>query len=192
MPNDQRNKSALLIVDVQKDFCAGGALAVPESERVLLALNRHLARAAGEGMPVYASRDWHPEVTNHFAPYGGQWPVHCVRETVGAQFHSSLQLPTTTIVVSKGVGPNQSGYSAFEGRTGEGRAFLVDLMMRGVTRLEVGGLAIDYCVRASVLDALSHGIEVTILSDAIAGVDLAPGDSARAIAEMRSAGAEYS
>jgi nicotinamidase/pyrazinamidase len=85
MPNENRTKSALLIVDVQKDFCAGGALAVPESERVLVALNRHLARAAAEGMPVYASRDWHPDVTNHFAPFGGRWPVHCVRETVGAR-----------------------------------------------------------------------------------------------------------
>jgi len=173
-------------------FCAGGALAVPGSDRVLAALNRHLVQAVEQGTPVYASRDWHPEVTNHFARYGGRWPVHCVKESVGAAFHPTLELPAATIVISKGEGADQPGYSVFEGQTRNGRTFLADLLMRGVTHLEVGGLATDYCVRASVLDALSHGLEVTLLSDAIAGVDMTPGDSERAIAEMRAAGAEYS
>jgi nicotinamidase/pyrazinamidase len=182
-------RAALLVVDVQNDFCPGGALPVPDGHRVVTALNLHIARAVEQGMPVYASRDWHPPVTTHFAPYGGTWPVHCVRGTPGAEFHPQLRLPEAAAVVTKGESPDSHGYSAFEGRTAEGVPLPEELRQRGITRLFVGGLATDYCVRHSVLDALAAGLEVQLLQDAIAGVDVQPGDAAKALAEMRARGA---
>ena len=189
MTTKQPHRSALLVVDVQNDFCTGGALAVPGSERVVTALNRHLADAARQQVLVYASRDWHPAQTTHFKEYGGEWPVHCVQGTRGAAFHPNLQLPARTIVVTKGDRPDAPGYSAFEGHTPSGDMLLEDLRHNGVTHLFIGGLATDYCVRASVLDALRAGLQVTVLDDAIAGVDLAPGDSSRARTEMSQHGA---
>jgi nicotinamidase/pyrazinamidase len=181
--------SALLVVDVQIDFCPGGALPVPEGDRVVAPLNRHLGRALAAGWPVYPSRDWHPAVTQHFRDYGGEWPVHCVQNTAGAEFHPELLLPRAAIIISKGADPRRPGYSAFEGHTPDGRPLPEELQARGVTHLYVGGLATDYCVRHSVLDALRHGLRVTLLTDAIAGVDVTPGDSAAALREMRMAGA---
>jgi nicotinamidase/pyrazinamidase len=185
-------RPALLVVDVQNDFCPGGALAVHEGDRVVPALNRHLATAVARGWPIYASRDWHPAVTRHFKAGGGPWPPHCVQESDGARFHHALQLPASTTVVTKGQDPVDAGYSAFQGVTPSGETLLDDLRAHGVTHLYVGGLATDYCVRASVLDALRAGLQVTLLSDAIAGVNVQPGDSERAIAEMRGAGAGVS
>jgi nicotinamidase/pyrazinamidase len=182
-------RSALLVVDVQNDFCPGGALAVPQGDRVVPALNRHLAEAIGAGLPVYASRDWHPPVTRHFKAYGGEWPAHCVQGSAGAAFHRELKLPASTIVITKGEDPDRPGYSAFEGKTPDGRSLLDDLRTRQVEHLFVGGLATDYCVKHSVLDALRHGFAVRVLEDAIAGVNLRPDDSTRALAEMREAGA---
>jgi len=187
---EDRRRSALLVVDVQKDFCAGGALPVPDGDRVVPVLNQYIADASARGGPVYASRDWHPPVTRHFQPYGGQWPPHCVQNTEGASFHQHLQLPAVTIVISKGQDPDTPGYSALEGCTADGRSLLDDLRDRGIEHVYVGGLATDYCVKHSVLDLLRAGLAVTVLGDAIAGVDVQPGDSARATAEMRQAGAE--
>ena len=185
-----KKHSALLIVDVQKDFCPGGTLPVPDGDRVVPVLNAYIADSTARGWLVYASRDWHPHVTRHFQPYGGQWPPHCVQNTDGASFHADLQLPASAVVISKGQDPNSPGYSALEGHTPEGWTFLSHLRERQIGHLYVGGLATDYCVKHSVLDALGLGFEVTILGDAIAGVDVQPGDSARAIADMRKAGAE--
>jgi nicotinamidase/pyrazinamidase len=182
-------RHALLVIDMQNDFCTGGALAVPGSELVVEAINRHVADAEQQEMPIYASRDWHPAQTAHFKDFGGQWPVHCVSESTGAEFHPDLALPPRTVVVTKGTRDDAPGYSAFEGTTSEGVGLLEDLRRRGVTHLFVGGLATDYCVRASVLDALHAGLGVTVLEDAIAGVDLKPGDSDEAIAQMRAHGA---
>jgi nicotinamidase/pyrazinamidase len=182
-------RAALLIIDVQNDFCPGGALAVSGGDRVIDPLNRHIQDALGRGLPIYASRDWHPPVSTHFAPYGGEWPPHCVRDTPGAAFHPALRLPPSTIVVSKGEEPDRAGYSAFEGRTADGRALADDLRARRVEHLYVGGLATDYCVKASVLDALKAGFSVDVLEDSVAGVDVRPGDAARALAAMREAGA---
>ena len=189
---DDQPASAILVVDVQNDFCTGGALAVGGSDAVVDALNRHIDDSAAAGLPVYASRDWHPARTTHFTDYGGEWPVHCVQDSIGAQFHPRLRLPGNAIVVTKGADSEAPGYSAFEGTTADGDSLLADLRRRGVSHLFVGGLATDYCVRASVLDALAAGLKVTVLSDAIAGVDLQPGDSARALEEMRSRGAVVS
>jgi len=188
MTNDRR--SALLIVDVQNDFCPGGALPVPHGDRVVPVLNRYVSDAVEHGMPVYASRDWHPAVTRHFKEYGGEWPPHCVQNTEGGRFHADLQLPSSAIVVSKGQDPDKPGYSALEGYTDDGKTLLADLRARHVDHLYVGGLATDYCVKQSVLDALAAGLKVTVLRDAIAGIDAQRGDADRAIAEMHEAGAE--
>jgi nicotinamidase/pyrazinamidase len=181
--------TALLVVDVQNDFCTGGSLAVPQSGSVVTALNAHLRAAKDAGILVYASRDWHPPRTTHFADYGGVWPVHCVQGTPGAAFHPALQLPDGAVIITKGERDDAPGYSAFEGTTPDGRTMLADLRARGITDLYIGGLATDYCVRASVLDALDAGFRVAVLDDAIAGVDLEPGDTARALSEMRERGA---
>lgn len=182
--------SALLVIDVQNDFCAGGALPAPTSDRVIASLNQYINDAVAHGVSIYASRDWHPAITNHFTSYGGTWPVHCVQGTDGARFHPNLRLPPTSTVISKGDQPNSAGYSAFEGHTSDGTFLLTDLRKRGITHLYVGGLATDYCVKHSVLDALSVGLKVTVLEDAIAGVDVRLGDSTRAIADMRERGAD--
>ena len=182
-------RAALLIVDVQVDFCRGGALAVPGSDQVVASLNRYLREAVDHSLPIYASRDWHPAASTHFAANGGEWPMHCVQDTAGAGFHPSLLLPRSTTIITKGEQPDAHGYSAFEGHTPDGAALLDTLRARGVTHLFVGGLATDYCVRASVLDALANGLSVTLLEDAVAGVDRRPGDSARALTEMRDRGA---
>jgi len=181
--------TALLIVDVQNDFCPGGALAVPEGDQVIAPLNRAAVWVAQRGGLVVASRDWHPPNTRHFKEFGGLWQVHCVQGTSGAAFHPDLRLSDGTIIVSKGTGTEDDGYSAFEGHTDDGRTLHEMLQAHGVRRLLVGGLATDYCVRASVLDALKHGYEVVVLTDAIRGVNLQPDDSARALQEMQAHGA---
>lgn len=182
-------RSALLVVDVQNDFCTGGALAVPGSERVVDAMNGYIADAAARGMPIYASRDWHPAVTKHFVEYGGPWPVHCVQGTTGAQFRPGLQLTPSTVVITKGDDAEDHGYSALDGHTADGTPFPAELRRRGITHLYVGGLATDYCVKHSVLGALDAGIAVTVLADAVSGVDLTPGDATRALDAMRERGA---
>jgi len=180
---------ALVVVDVQRDFCPGGALAAEGGDRILPALNRHIGRARAAGMPIYATRDWHPEVTSHFTGFGGEWPPHCVRDTAGAEFHPGLDLPDGTIVISKGMDPDHPGYSAFDGYTAAGAGFADDLRRRGIARLLVAGIATDYCVKQTVLDARREGFEVTVLLDAVTGIDAQPGDVARALDEMSAAGA---
>jgi len=181
-------RAGLLIVDVQNDFCSGGALPVPDGDSIVSVLNHYIDDAVAHGATVYVSRDWHPAITTHFKSYGGPWPAHCVQGTDGARFHPNLRLPASAIVITKGEKPNSPGYSAFEGHTPEGEPFLTDLRERGIPHLYVGGLATDYCVKHSVLDALSAGFQVNVLEDAIAGVD--PEGSARAVIEMRERGAQ--
>ena len=180
---------ALLIVDLQNDFCPGGALPVADGDRILPPVNRLAAQAAVLGLPVYASRDWHPADSRHFAVHGGPWPVHCVAGTAGARLHPDLALPSGAMIVTKGSTREEHGYSAFEGRVAGRGLLLEDLRARGVDHLVVCGLATDYCVRASVLDARAHGLGVTVVEDAIRAVDVTQGDGTRALAEMRQAGA---
>ena len=182
-------KDALLIVDVQNDFCPGGALAVAEGHAVVPLLNQYMERASAAGIPIFASRDWHPAQTAHFREFGGQWPPHCVQGTSGAEFHPGLRLPEETVIVSKGMNPVDEGYSLFEGKLEDGRDALTALRELGVTRVHVGGLATDYCVRATTLDALAARFDVFLLEDAIRAVEVQPGDDERAITEMREAGA---
>ena len=183
-------RTALLVVDVQNDFCAGGALAVPQGDRVVEPINRLLAAYAAARAPIFASRDWHPSGSSHFVGGGGQWPVHCVADTPGAAFHPQLLLPDFTAVVSKGQGSDSDGYSAFDGTLPAGGTLAAALDERNIDHLAVCGLATDYCVRASVLDARTRGLAVSVVGDAIAAVNLKPGDEAGALDEMRAAGAE--
>ena len=171
---------ALLIVDVQHDFLPGGALAVPAGDAVIPAL----VAAADDVHLVVASRDAHPADHSSFAPQGGIWPPHCVEGTRGAELHPAIAALAPSLVVEKATEADRDAYSAFDG-TGLADA----LRDRGVDRLVVGGLATDYCVRASVLDALREGFPVTVLAAGVRGVEVAPGDTERALAEMREAGA---
>ncbi len=173
--------SALLIVDPQVDFCPSGALPVPGGDAIFGALNEVARRAP----LVVASRDWHPPHHASFTERGGRWPPHCVQETEGAEFHPALDRGPIAQVFSKGQDPDRDAYSAFDG-TG-----LADwLHDRGVESLLVGGLATDYCVRASVLDALAAGFSVRVLEDGVGAVDVEPGDGSRALDEMREHGAQ--
>lgn len=183
---------ALLIVDVQNDFCTGGALAVPDGERVVPPLRRLAQQFTALGLPVYASRDWHPADSRHFAVNGGGWPVHCVQGTPGARLREDLKLPTSVQIVSKGQTRTDDGYSAVVGEVAGRGTLLEDLKTRAVDRVIVGGLATDYCVKHSVLDLLSQGYAVTVLTDAIGAVDVKPGDGERALQEMTNAGATLS
>ena len=181
--------AALLVVDVQNDFCPGGALAVPGGDRVVPVLNQVITTFAARGLPIYTSRDWHPPDTRHFRALGGPWPPHCVVGSAGAAFHPDLDLSPAVLVITKGVDRNDNGYSAFEGRTPDGGSLVDDLRRRAVTHLYVGGLATDYCVKHSVLDARKAGFEVTVIEDAIAAVEVHPGDAAAAVDLMIAAGA---
>ncbi|MBU5636293.1 nicotinamidase [Geomonas sp. Red69] len=183
-------RGALLVVDVQLDFCPGGALAVPEGDQVVPPLNRYLELFKQSSAPVFASRDWHPAQSKHFKEQGGVWPPHCVQGSAGAEFHPGLLLPEGTIVISKGMSSWDNGYSALQGVTENGTPFAMLLRRMEMDRLYVGGLATDYCVKESVLEALKEGFAVTVLTDAIRGVEVEPGDSERALQEMWGAGAE--
>jgi len=185
------NGAALLIVDVQNDFCPHGALAIAGGDRVVGPLNRIAEHFAAADLPVLATRDWHPPATRHFKEFGGVWPSHCIQESPGAAFHPALRLPQGTVVVSKGSDPDSDAYSAFDGRSADGKS-LTDILARlHVRRLYIGGLATDYCVRSSVLDARKAGLEVTVLTDAIVGVNMVEGDCERAVAEMERVGAVF-
>lgn len=185
-----RRRAALLVVDVQIDFCPGGALPVPHGDQVVEPLNRYLALFALRSSPVFASRDWHPKESRHFRESGGIWPPHCVQDTAGAAFHPGLRLPPETIVISKGISALDDGYSAMQGTTANGTPLPMLLRHMDLDRLYVGGLATDYCVKETVLEALKEGFAVTVLADAVRGVELNPGDSERAVARMVEAGAE--
>ena len=184
MAEERRGRRALVVVDVQKDFCPGGSLAVERGDEVVAPLNRLIEEFLERGEPVYKSRDWHPAATKHFAAYGGTWPVHCVQNTRGAEFHEDLLDDPRIQIVSKGTG-DEDQYSAFDGT-----ALADELRERGVTEVWVGGLATDYCVKNTVLDALGEGFKVRALTEAMRAISLRPGDDARAVEEMRRAGAE--
>lgn len=177
-------KQALIVVDVQNDFCQGGTLAVPQADEVIEPLNRQIDHFLERGAPVYKSRDWHIPKTKHFAAYGGSWPEHCIQNTKGAEFHPALRDDPRITVISKGEG-DTDGYSAFDHTD-----LASQLHQQGVEEVVVGGLATDYCVKHTVLDALKHGFKVKALEDAMRAVELQPGDGDRAIDEMRAAGAE--
>jgi len=178
-------KKALIIVDVQNDFCPGGSLAVARGNEVVAPLNRLAREFLDRNEPVFKTRDWHPEKTKHFAAYGGTWPVHCVQGTRGAEFHANLLDDPRETIISKGIDERADGYSGFDG-TNLARL----LREEGVEEVWVGGLATDYCVKHTVLDALRLGFRVKALADAMRPVNLNPEDGEQAIQEMRAVGAE--
>jgi len=178
------HNSALIVVDVQNDFCPGGALPVAEGDKIVPVLNRYIRKFVEVGCPVYLTRDWHPGDHLSFKSQGGIWPVHCVQGTEGARFHPELSIPSLAVVISKGTDPGKEAYSGFQGTD-----LVSQLRQRQVRRLFIGGLATDYCVKSTVLDAIREGFEGVFLSDASMGVDVKPGDSERAIQEMLREGA---
>jgi nicotinamidase/pyrazinamidase len=176
---------ALLAIDMQVDFLPGGALGVPNGDEVLAPVNQLLRLFSSQGLPIFASRDWHPEHHCSFAARGGPWPPHCVAGTPGAAFSSQLDLPAGAIVVSKADSADLDAYSAFNGTN-----LAEQLRDRGVRRVVVCGLATDYCVLNTVIDAREHGFEVLVVPEAMRAVDVAPGDGERAMARMTGLGAE--
>lgn len=174
---------ALLIVDVQNDFCPGGALAIDNGDAVVPVLNRWIRAATAAGVPVYASRDWHPAEHPSFKDRGGDWPAHCIQDTDGARFHPELELPDSVVKVTKGVRFDQDQYSVLD-QTG----FAEQLRRDGVERLFVGGLALDVCVRATVLQARKEGFDVVLLRDATRPVTSEGGK--KAVREMMDAGVD--
>ncbi len=176
---------ALIVVDVQVDFLPGGSLAVPQGDAVIPVLDRYLAAFIRRGLPIFATRDWHPPNHCSFQPYGGPWPPHCVAGSAGAAFAPALELPVSTVLITlKGTQPDKDAYSAFDGTDLDAR-----LRAQGVGRLFVGGLATDYCVLCTVEDGLKAGYAVVLLQDAIRAVNVRPGDGERAEAEMIRLGA---
>jgi len=188
------SKTALIIVDMQNDFAdPRGALYVRGGEDVLPVANSEIAKARAAGALVVYTQDWHPPSTPHFAKDGGTWPVHCVRDTWGAELHPDLDVAaalTLRKVVRTGTG-DEDGYSAFEASPDPNEPSRLERLLRehGIERLVVLGLATDYCVRATTLDGLAAGFRATVLADGVRAVDLQPGDGERALDEMRRAGA---
>ena len=178
-----QNGDGLLIVDVQKDFCPGGALAIEEGDRIIPVLNHWIQQARRMGLPVYASRDWHPHGHISFKEQGGLWPPHCIQDSDGAKFHPDLHLPDDVVKITTGVRFDQDQNSAFD-RTGLSERLKRD----GVQRLFIGGLALDVCVLATVIDALKAGFEVQVIRDATRPVN--ENDGRQALSKMKKSGAE--
>jgi nicotinamidase/pyrazinamidase len=184
-------KPALLVVDVQNDFCPGGALPVPEGDAIISRVNRVVELFHRRELPVLVTRDWHPPMTKHFKEFGGAWPPHCVQGTKGARFHPKLKLPGDAVILSKGMDPEQDSYSGFQAVSPQGRDLESVIRDLAIDEVYVCGLATDYCIRATVLDAARRGIRVCVLGDAIKGVDLRASDSEAAIVEMRGASVPF-
>jgi len=177
--------AALVLVDIQNDFCPGGALAVPEGDEIVEVVNR-LA-------PVFdfvaATRDWHPENHISFKEQGGVWPPHCVQGSKGAELHPALDPSGIDLLVRKGYAPDRDTFEGLQSVAEIGDSLDEILKSRGVDSIYVAGLATDYCVKATVLDALKKGFRVFAVTDAMRAVNLQPGDDARALEEMSAAGA---
>lgn len=175
---------ALIVVDVQRDFLPGGSLAVPDGDAVVPVLNEYLCRFNSAGLPTIATRDWHPADHCSFVARGGTWPAHCVQDSPGAQFAEALRLPDDARLVSKATTSEADAYSGFDGTD-----LASHLRDAKVKRVFVGGLATDYCVLATVRDAILAGFEVFVLRDAVRAVNVEPGDGKKALDEMRALGA---
>jgi nicotinamidase/pyrazinamidase len=188
---DYDTKTALIVVDVQNDFAdPTGSLYVPAGEDVVARVNEEIAAAVTAGSVVVYTQDWHPPATPHFQSGGGVWPVHCVRETWGAEFHPALDVAGEVVRKGSGAEDGYSGFTTRDATSGEERATeLASLLKkRGVERVVIAGLATDYCVKETAIDATRLGWDTTVVTEAIRAVNLEEGDDERARAEMRSAG----
>jgi nicotinamidase/pyrazinamidase len=183
-PIQLRQGDALIAVDVQIDFVTGGNLAVPDGEAVIPVLNRYIRIFQNKGLPIFATRDWHPANHCSFQAQGGPWPPHCIQDTEGAEFAAGLQLPEDAVVISKATTPERDAYSGFDGTDLDQR-----LKRLGTKRLFIGGLATDYCVLNTVMDGLSLSYQVFLLEDAIRAVNVHPEDGRQAEEKMVSRGA---
>jgi len=177
-------QTTLVVVDIQNDFCPGGALPVKDGDKVVPVLNKYIERFRKAGAPMLFTRDWHPPDHSSFKAQGGPWPPHCVQNSEGAKFHRNLLIPPEAEILSK-ADKRDEAYSFFQGTD-----LAEKLKERGIKRLLVGGLATDYCVKETVLDGLKHGFEVFHLDDASKGVNVNPDDSERALQEMVAKGAQ--
>lgn len=182
---DLQPGDALLVTDVQNDFLSGGSLAVPGGDEVVPVLNRYIDIFVTRNLPVFATRDWHPEHHCSFRAQGGPWPPHCIVGTHGAEFAAALRLPPSAVIISKATTPEHDAYSSFL-RTDMDR----QLRDAGIRRIYIGGLTTEYCVLNTTRDALQLGYQVFVLVDAIRAVDVHPGDGQRAVEEMIALGAK--
>lgn len=181
------SKRALIVVDMQNDFCPGGTLAVPEGNKIIDEINWIIGSFNYNSEPVFASRDWHPQDHCSFKEQSGPWPKHCVQSTKGAEFHPDPKLPKNYILISKGTEQNEDSYSAFGGKD-LGKTSLLDILRKmKVREVWILGLALDYCVKATALDAQKHGFDVTVVKNACAAVNINPDDGEKAIEEMKQA-----
>jgi len=180
----------LSVTDMQNDFLPGGALGVPEGDKIIPYVNRAIALFKKNNLPIFFTRDWHPPDHCSFKDQGGPWPPHCVQNTSGADFSSELNIPEGSTIISKGSEKNSEQYSTLGGRDADGNTESSLMKKLGIRRIFIAGLATDYCVLNSVKDALAEGYEVYVLTDAIRAVDVNPGDGERALEEMIRAGAK--
>lgn len=178
-------KTALILVDIQNDFCPEGALAVTDGDAVVAPANQLIDYFTKKQWPIILTRDWHPVDHISFKENGGIWPAHCVAETPGAAFHADLNIPKNAIYINKATETKTEAYSGFSGTELE-----TILKKQGVSRLVIAGLATDYCVKQTVLDAKKLGIETIVVKEAIRAVNVKPEDGVTAIAEMEKAGAK--
>lgn len=183
----RENPKALIVVDVQRDFCLDGALAVSRGDEIVAPLNRIMDIAKNAGAVVIATRDWHPAKTSHFKDFGGPWPVHCVQGTEGAKFHPDLRIDERVVVISKGIKDGEDAYSGFSGKVDDRnlRALLEDW---GIDTVYVAGLATDYCVKATALDAVKYGFKTFLIDDCCRAANINPNDGDSAVWEMARAG----
>lgn len=176
-------KKALIIVDVQKDFCPGGALAVPNGDKVIKPINKVIKLFEKNDMPIFFTRDWHPPKHCSFKDFGGPWPEHCVADTEGALFHDDLYMPESAEIISKAETVQSDAYSGFESTT-----LYTKLKEQKIEEVYIAGLATDYCVKSTVLDALKLGYRTNVIEEAVAAVNFNEGDDEKAFSEMRIGG----
>lgn len=181
-------QKALIVVDIQNDFCPGGALGVRESDLIIPVVNKYVKLFLSKNLPVFVSRDWHPKETKHFKKFGGPWPIHCIQNTKGGEFHPDFRVPEKAIILSKGSDPQLDGYSVFEALDSDNQPFLNVLKKMEIDELYISGIATEYCVRFTALDALKNGFKVNVLVDAIKGVS--KNDSEDALAEINAKNAK--
>ena len=183
------SERALLVVDIQNDFCPGGALPVPDGDKIIPVVNNLIHIFSGNKEPVFATRDWHPQETSHFNTHGGIWPPHCIQSTKGAEFNPNLKLPKNFILISKGTQPGENGYSAFTGEDKiHKKKLLENLLQVSVKKVFVVGLALDYCVKETAIAAKQYGFEVVVFENGTRAVNVKPNDGWLAKIEMLNTG----